>query len=159
MTLLLCPSIYVSQDLVRAQNDGILIDNCASGGQRIDLETLSRSAPLWRTDYDAVGGCCSFAWKHTCIGVCPECSGPFGCGVMDNSAAQSMSMGLSVLTPIHSGPVPSWDEYYWRSTGVIGKTICKSKYCPSPSAVSCGVTQAGSESCLRFSATPQLCVT
>jgi alpha-galactosidase len=28
----------------------LYIDNCASGGQRIDLETASRSLPLWRTD-------------------------------------------------------------------------------------------------------------
>ena len=31
---------------------GLLIDNCASGGRRIDLETISRSAPMWRTDYN-----------------------------------------------------------------------------------------------------------
>ena len=29
----------------------MMIDNCASGGRRIDLETTSRSIPLWRTDY------------------------------------------------------------------------------------------------------------
>jgi alpha-galactosidase len=28
----------------------LLIDNCASGGRRIDLETCSRSIPLWRSD-------------------------------------------------------------------------------------------------------------
>ncbi len=28
-----------------------IIDNCASGGNRIDYETMLRSAPLWRTDY------------------------------------------------------------------------------------------------------------
>lgn len=29
----------------------LYIDNCASGGRRIDLEMLSRSIPLWRSDY------------------------------------------------------------------------------------------------------------
>lgn len=29
----------------------LIIDNCASGGRRIDIETLRRSIPLWRTDY------------------------------------------------------------------------------------------------------------
>lgn len=29
----------------------LLIDNCASGGRRIDIETLRRSIPLWRSDY------------------------------------------------------------------------------------------------------------
>jgi len=28
-----------------------MIDNCASGGRRIDLETISRSAALWRSDW------------------------------------------------------------------------------------------------------------
>ena len=28
----------------------LFIDNCASGGRRIDLETMSRSIPLWRSD-------------------------------------------------------------------------------------------------------------
>jgi alpha-galactosidase len=29
----------------------MLIDTCASGGRRNDLETLRRAVPLWRTDY------------------------------------------------------------------------------------------------------------
>ncbi len=29
----------------------LLIDTCASGGRRLDLETLRRSVPLWRSDY------------------------------------------------------------------------------------------------------------
>lgn len=29
----------------------LLIDNCSSGGRRIDIETLRRSIPLWRSDY------------------------------------------------------------------------------------------------------------
>ncbi len=38
----------------------LLIDNCASGGRRIDLETMSRSVPLWRTDFpgDPLGKQC-----------------------------------------------------------------------------------------------------
>lgn len=29
-----------------------IVDNCASGGRRIDFETMKRSAPMWRTDYN-----------------------------------------------------------------------------------------------------------
>ena len=29
----------------------LIIDNCASGGRRIDIETLRRSIPLWRSDH------------------------------------------------------------------------------------------------------------
>ena len=30
----------------------MLIDNCAGGGRRLDIETIGRAAPLWRTDYN-----------------------------------------------------------------------------------------------------------
>ena len=32
------------------RHPNLLIDNCASGGRRIDLETIGRSTPFWRTD-------------------------------------------------------------------------------------------------------------
>ncbi len=37
-------------ELIR-RHPNMLIDTCASGGRRNDLETLRRSVPLWRTDY------------------------------------------------------------------------------------------------------------
>lgn len=43
--------LYAFWDYLRQTFPSLLIDNCASGGRRIDLETTSRSAPLWRTDY------------------------------------------------------------------------------------------------------------
>ena len=43
--------LYAYWDELIARHPGLIIDNCASGGRRIDLETISRSAPLWRTDY------------------------------------------------------------------------------------------------------------
>jgi alpha-galactosidase len=43
--------LYTFWDALLARIPGLLIDNCASGGRRIDLETTSRSIPLWRTDY------------------------------------------------------------------------------------------------------------
>jgi alpha-galactosidase len=42
--------LYRMWDDLRAAHPGLFIDNCASGGRRIDLETCSRSIPLWRTD-------------------------------------------------------------------------------------------------------------
>jgi alpha-galactosidase len=38
-------------DELRRRNPGMLIDTCASGGRRNDLETLRRSVPLLRSDY------------------------------------------------------------------------------------------------------------
>lgn len=42
--------VYRMWDEIRAANPRLFIDNCASGGRRIDLETMSRSVPLWRSD-------------------------------------------------------------------------------------------------------------
>lgn len=41
---------YRLWDALRAEFPHLLIDNCASGGRRIDYETLQRSVPLWRSD-------------------------------------------------------------------------------------------------------------
>jgi alpha-galactosidase len=43
--------LYAYWDSLLVRFPNLLIDNCASGGRRLDLETTSRSAPLWRTDY------------------------------------------------------------------------------------------------------------
>ncbi len=42
--------LYAFWDELLARHPGLIIDNCASGGRRIDLETISRSFPLTRTD-------------------------------------------------------------------------------------------------------------
>jgi len=42
--------LYLMWDDIRRANPSLFIDNCASGGRRIDLETMSRSVPLWRSD-------------------------------------------------------------------------------------------------------------
>jgi alpha-galactosidase len=43
--------LYAFWDALLARFPGLLIDNCASGGRRIDLESISRTVPLWRTDH------------------------------------------------------------------------------------------------------------
>jgi len=48
--------LYALWDELPRLHPGLWIDNCASGGRRIDLETLSRSLPLWPSDFlDVVG--------------------------------------------------------------------------------------------------------
>ena len=69
-----------------------MIDNCASGGRRIDYETCKRSVPLWRSDYE--------------------------CAVYSDSyeAGQNQTFGLSYYLPFHStGFGPSFDKYKDRS--------------------------------------------
>lgn len=43
--------MYKLWDSLLKKFPGLIIDNCASGGRRIDIETLRRSMPLWRSDY------------------------------------------------------------------------------------------------------------
>lgn len=47
-------------DELRRRHPNMLIDSCASGGRRNDLETMRRAAPLWRSDYayEAIGHQC-----------------------------------------------------------------------------------------------------
>jgi alpha-galactosidase len=42
--------LYEFWDALLKKHPGLIIDNCASGGRRIDLETIGRSIPLWRSD-------------------------------------------------------------------------------------------------------------
>lgn len=43
--------LYRLWDTLLEEFSHLLIDNCASGGRRIDIEMLRRSVPLWRSDY------------------------------------------------------------------------------------------------------------
>ena len=43
--------MYALWDRLLAEFPQLIIDNCASGGRRIDIETLKRSIPFFRTDY------------------------------------------------------------------------------------------------------------
>ena len=86
--------------LSRFASRDLFIDNCAGGGRRLDLETISRSAPLWRSDAG-----------------CPSAE-----------ASQATSMGVSLILPISSGATcggstGAIDPYEWRSAGVVGKAI------------------------------------
>lgn len=42
--------LYRLWDALKEDFPGLFIDNCASGGRRLDFETMRRAAPLWRSD-------------------------------------------------------------------------------------------------------------
>lgn len=44
--------LYAFWDELLRRHPGLRIDNCASGGRRLDLEMMKRSIPLWRDDYN-----------------------------------------------------------------------------------------------------------
>ncbi|HUT33425.1 MAG TPA: alpha-galactosidase [Planctomycetota bacterium] len=85
-------------ELIR-RHPGLWIDTCASGGRRIDLETLTRSVPLWRSD--------------------TQC-----CGKPMPIWDQVQMAGLSLYVPFHTGGVWAFDPYHWRSIATTGVNLC-----------------------------------
>jgi alpha-galactosidase len=91
--------LYALWDALLERNPGMFIDNCSSGGRRIDLETLSRSVPLWRSDT----ACCGHA---------------------ETTQDQNQVAGLSLYVPTFGTGVWGFDPYTWRSAVTTGSSIC-----------------------------------
>lgn len=92
----ICENHYVTNlyrylDYLCENIDGLIIDNCASGGKRLDLEMNYRSIAFWRSDYN-----CSY---H------PD--------LFD--ATQSHTYGVSFWLPITGSALYMQDEYAVRS--------------------------------------------
>ncbi len=79
--------LYKYWDYLLNRFPEMLIDNCASGGRRLDLETASRSIPLWRTD----------------------------CNYGEPTCQQSHEYGLAQFLPLHGTGVFNSDTYCGRS--------------------------------------------
>ncbi len=80
-------------ELLRRHPD-MLIDSCASGGRRNDLETLRRAVPLWRSDYafEPIG--------HQCMTYGISLWLPYhGTGTVAYSAAPYYGSGLTLVEP------------------------------------------------------------
>jgi len=91
--------LYKMWDDLKARYPGLLIDNCASGGRRLDFELLSRSYPLWQSDTQ--------------------------CGPPPQPAwDQAQNAALSLYLPLHSGGVWAFDPYRFRSMATTGLAIC-----------------------------------
>ena len=73
-------------DKLRADHPNLLIDTCASGGRRDDLETLRRAVPLWRSDY-----------AYESVGM------------------QNQTYGMSLWIPYFGTGVDALDAYTFRS--------------------------------------------
>lgn len=94
--------LYALWDELLRRHPHLAIDNCASGGRRIDLETTARAFPLWRSDFSDVGG--------------PEHGQRLQIG------DQLQTAGLSRWVPLHSAAVWSFTPYAFRSamsSGVV----------------------------------------
>lgn len=70
--------LYAFWDELLARHPNLYIDNCSSGGRRIDLETISRSIPLWRSDFQCSPGFNPTADPDPWFG----CMGPSQCRLL-----------------------------------------------------------------------------
>jgi alpha-galactosidase len=103
--------LYAFWDELRAKIPNLVIDNCASGGRRIDLETISRSIPLWRSDY--------------------QCALDF-----DPIGMQGQTQGLAPWIPLSTGcynRIEEPDTYAFRSALGPGIIMNLNTYGFSPS--------------------------
>jgi alpha-galactosidase len=92
--------LYALWDELRRRHPGVSIDNCASGGRRIDLETLSRSLPLWPSDFPDI------------IGL------PFGQRL--HAGDQCINAGLARWVPLFGGGVWEFTPYGTRGQLIGG---------------------------------------
>jgi len=88
----------LSRDELRLRHPGLWIDNCASGGRMIDLETTMRSIPLWQSDSQVDGGA--------------------------GTTAQLQNAGLNLYIPMHcGGNVGNESSYIFRSALMSGNPM------------------------------------
>jgi alpha-galactosidase len=79
--------LYAFWDSLLVRFPKLIIDNCASGGRRIDLETISRSSILWRSDYN----------------------------IEEPEGLQNHTYGLNFYLPQHGTGLYSINDYHFRS--------------------------------------------
>jgi alpha-galactosidase len=91
--------LYLMWDELRQRHPHLVIDTCASGGQRIDIEVLRRSFPLWRSD--------------------TQCFPP-AIPTLD----QAQTAGLSRFVPLHAAGMWGVDPYTARSVATTGFSLC-----------------------------------
>ncbi len=92
--------LYAFWDELLARHPDLLIDNCSSGGRRLDIETASRSVPLWRSDF--------------------QCYPDF-----DPIGIQGQTHGLGLWLPLSAGCCDRNDTYAFRSAlgpGIVVST-------------------------------------
>lgn len=99
MTQIRCvEGLYKLWDRLRERYPHLIIDNCASGGRRLELESVSRSIALFRSDY-----------------FCYADSDPIG--------FQAQTCGLGKWVPVSTGGGRFEDQYSFRSTLNQGMSI------------------------------------
>lgn len=99
--------LYAYWDTLLARHPGLLIDNCSSGGRRIDLEMMSRSIALWRSDFQC--------WPD-----------------FDVTSQQTQTQGLAPWVPLSTGCCDRPDTYAFRSALGPGIVMTTNLFEPLP---------------------------
>ena len=111
-------NLYRLWDDLRAKYPDLIIDNCASGGRRIDVESLQRSIPIWRTDAYCEMNCDSDAIQTQMFGYnrLVPCSGGVCKKLGDTYATRS------AYAPAYVGswwwtdrPTPNEQQFAWMA--------------------------------------------
>ncbi len=98
--------LYAMWDELQQRNPGLVIDNCASGGRRIDLETMSRGLPLWHSD-------------RQCFGI-------------DDMADQLQTVSLNRWIPMHGCGIFGFEpSYTFRCSMTAGNIVCTDNHAAS----------------------------
>ncbi|MDB5324836.1 MAG: Alpha-galactosidase [Phycisphaerales bacterium] len=107
-------------DELHRRHPNLLIDTCASGGRRLDLETLRRSVPLWRSD-DSENPEANQAITYGLAEWLPYYGSGVGCDtpyVIRSQMHPFLAFGL----PHTPGRAMDWDLYHREMS--IWQTIC-----------------------------------
>ena len=75
-------------DELRRRHPGLVIDSCAAGGRRNDIESMRRAVPLWRSDY-----------------------------VYEPEGTQGMTYGLSMWLPFFGTGTVAWAKAAYYGSG------------------------------------------
>jgi len=112
--------MYRLWDALQKKHPGLLIDNCSSGGRRIDMETLQRSIAFFRSDFQCGFNANSNVLQAHNAGISQllpynGCTTKI-CDLYDLRSAYSSSWGVAFYNAVFQ----SMDEEKW----VIGKKAC-----------------------------------
>lgn len=109
-------NLYRYLDALRENVPGLMIDNCASGGRRLDIEMMKRSVPMWRSDYYVLGvnaettadGTRNIAWNLN-YWIPLSCGGSSNEG-LTNSYDFRCQMGAGLTMGVPTGYRDWWFE-------------------------------------------------
>lgn len=121
--------LYQFWDDLRARIPSLMIDNCASGGRRLELETLKRSVVLWRTDYNCFPYLRTEATQSHGFGLAhwipANSTSPYVTDVDDYKCRSALSSGAVLTFETFGAGEKSANADEWLKTRVAEAKRCR----------------------------------